>query len=114
MSEFKTENHPAAKMVEKMGKQAFVNMAMQTNKNEKTGYEKTKGIRGRIKHRLCPHKVWVIENYEARPCAQCSGMPKGTKAKAFRPYFNQGLGAFVSSRSEEKRIAKSMGLVEAG
>lgn len=111
---FQAEKHPMAEMVQKMGKDAFVRMASQRNTNEKTGAEKDRGIKGRIKFKMCSHRVWVIENYEAKPCAECMGVPRGTKSKDFKPYFNQGLGAFVSSRSDEKRIAKQMGLTEAG
>lgn len=107
-------DHQASEALEKMGTKAFVDMAMQSNTNEKTGFQKDRGIRGRVRHRLCSHGIWVVEDYKNKQCAECSGLPKGTKQKDFKPYFNQGLGHFVTSRSEEKRIAKSMGLVEAG
>lgn len=107
-------DHEASTILEKVGKKAFVQMAMQKNTNEKTGFQKTQGIRGRVRHRMCSHGVWVINDYECKPCSDCDGAPRGTKGKEFKPYFNQGLGHFVTSRSEEKSIAKKMGLVEAG
>lgn len=108
-------DHAASEFVEKMGTEAFVRMASKGNPNEKTLAQRDGG-KGRIKHRYCGGcRKYVIENYEAKGHgAPCVDKPAQTKSKEFRPYFNQGLGAFVSSRSEEKRIAKSMGLVEAG
>lgn len=115
MSEFRAEKHPTAKLVEKIGKKAFVEMAMQKNTNERTPAEKDRGVRGRVKWNMCEHGVTMIDNFEAtgNHCYTCHGMRR-TKAQEFKPYFNQGLGVMVHSRSEEKRVAKSMGLVEAG
>lgn len=108
-------DHQASESLEKMGKEKFLQMASQTNQNEKP-LSARDGGKGRIKAKFCGGcRVWFIENYtwlgHGSPCTEKA---PPTKAKEFKPYFNQGLGHFVTSRSEEKRIAKSMGLVEAG
>lgn len=103
----------AEQMIEKVGKQKFVEMAVHSPKNGKTGAEQDRGIKGRRKFRMCEHGTWVIENYEPKTCAKC--VPEVvTKPKDFRAGFNIGLGYWVESRAEEKQIAKSLGLVERG
>ena len=104
----------AEELIKKMGKKEFTKFVANSQKNGKTGYEKDRGIKGRIKHRRCQHGVWIIDNYEPKPCNECMDLPKDTKIREFKPTFNIGLGCYVESRSEEKRIAKSMGLEEAG
>ncbi len=104
----------AVDMIHTMGKKGFVDTVMNSQKNGQTGAQRERGIKGRIKYRQCEHRVWVIDNYEYKGCEKCDGKPKQTKAKDFRAGFNVGLGCWVNSRSEEKRIAKGMGLVEAG
>ena len=101
-------------IVKKMGKKKAVEFITENRSNENTAHEKTRGIRGRVRFRRCEHRVWVIDNYEAKPCLKCMGVGVNLKPKEFKPYFNVGLGAFVESRGEEKRLAKSMGLQEAG
>lgn len=104
----------AEELISRMGKKGFVDFVAKNQKNGKTGAQKDRGIKGRVRHRRCQHGVWIIEDYEPKDCVACLGMPKETKVKDFRPSFNIGLGCYVESRSEEKRIAKSMGLEEAG
>lgn len=101
-------------LIEKLGKRAFVEFCQNNRSNQPSGHDKTRGIKGRIKWSRCEHGAWVIENYEPRVCEACYGKPRSTKARDFKPYFNIGLGAFVESRSEEKRLAKSKGYQEAG
>jgi hypothetical protein len=101
-------------LLEKLGKKGFEQFVTHNRSNQPTGHDKTKGIRGRVRWRRCEHGVYVIDNYVVKGCAACSGIPKNSKAKDFKPYFNIGLGAFVESRSEEKSLAKAKGYVEAG
>lgn len=103
----------ADQMIQRFGKKKAVDMMVNCPRNGKTGAEKDRGIKGRVRFKMCEHGKWVVENYEPKPCADC--IPEiATKGKDFKPYFNIGLGAFVESRSEEKRYAKKIGLVEAG
>ena len=101
-------------LIDRMGKQKAAEFMAQNRSDQPTAFDKTRGIRGRVKFRRCEHGVYVIDNYEPKPCAGCIGTPINTKSKDFKPYFNVGLGAYVESRSEERRYAKKMGLVEAG
>lgn len=101
-------------IIEKLGKKGFVDFVSNNRSNQPTGYDRTKGIRGRVRWRRCEHGVWIIKDYKPMACEACQVTPKNTKAKDFKPYFNIGLGAFVESRSEEKRIAKQKGYEEAG
>jgi hypothetical protein len=100
-------------IIEKLGKRKAVEFMVNSRSNQPTGFDRTRGIRGRVKWRMCEHGTWVIENYEPRKCERCY-TERQTKPKDFKPYFNIGLGAFVESRSEEKRLARSKGYLEAG
>lgn len=101
-------------MCKKMGKRRAIQEAVNCHRNGPTASEKQRGIKGRVRYRLCSHGVWVIDNYIPKYCEGCYGSVKSTKSKEFVPYFNIGLGCYVESRSEEKKVAKSLGLVEAG
>lgn len=101
-------------LIDKLGKRGAVEFMQNHRSNQPTGFDRTRGIKGRIRHRRCEHGIWVIQDYEPKRCVKCHGKPKNTKSKDFRPYFNMGLGAYVESRSEEKKLAKSLGLGEAG
>lgn len=104
----------ADQMIEAYGKEKFAEMVKNSPKNGPTGAERDRGIKGRVKFRYCQHGVALIDNYEpTKGCIKCQ--PEGyTKPKDFRPGFNIGLGYYVESRSEEKAIAKRLGLTEAG
>lgn len=104
----------AGDLIKKFGKKKATEMMVHSPKNGRTGAEKDRGIKGRVRYRLCPHSVWIIENYEIKECYECSNRPRDTKAPDFKPGFNIGLGAWVESRSEERKIAKALRLVEAG
>lgn len=101
-------------LVKSMGKAKALKFMQENRSTEKTGFDKTRGIKGRIRYRCCEHGTWVIDDYKERPCLKCMGVGLYLKRKEFVPYFNVGLGAYVESRSEEKRAAKQMGLTEAG
>lgn len=101
-------------LIEKLGKRKAVDFMVNSRSNQPTGFDKTRGIRGRVRWSRCQHGKWVIDNYEPQICEQCQEIPKITKAKDFKPYFNIGLGAFVESRAEERSLAKSKGYQEAG
>lgn len=105
----------AEQMIQAMGKEKFVETIKNAPKNSPTKHDRSRGIKGRIKHRRCQHGVWVIEDYEPKKCDECAQeRTRYKKSRDFRPTFNMGLGCWVESRSEEKQIAKSMGLEEAG
>lgn len=101
-------------MIKRHGKEKFVQIAVNCKRNGKTGAEKQRGIKGRIKYRSCQHGKVLIDNWEPKDhCNDCFGEVQ-TKSKDFIPYFNMGLGGWVESRSDEKRAAKRLGLQEAG
>ena len=103
------------KLISKLGKRGFTEFVANNKSNEPTGYDRTRGIRGRVRFRMCEHGKWVIEEYVPKVCKKCQGVQsKQTKGRDFKPYFNLGLGAFVESRQEERSLAKSKGYVEAG
>lgn len=103
----------AEQMIQKVGGRKFVEMVVNSPKNGKTGAEKDRGIKGRIRFRRCEHGVWIIDNYEPKSCSSCN-QEVSTKPRDFKPGFNIGLGCWVESRSEEKQMAKRMGFTEAG
>lgn len=144
----------AEELISRMGKKGFVDFVTKNQKNGKTGAQRDRGIKGRVKAKYCSHGVWVMEDYIDRLCVGCHGVSEKDvkihnllmkcyylfpifkdkilkiaesyrvskasiqvsygKLADFRPSFNLGLGCWVESRSEERRIAKSMGLEEAG
>jgi hypothetical protein len=102
-------------LIQRLGKPRATQFMIQNRSNQPTGFDKTRGIRGRIKNRSCQHGVTTIDNYleTGDVCDKCNtGRP--TKSKDFKPYFNIGLGAYVESRQEEKKLAKTLNYVEAG
>ena len=101
-------------LIDKLGKQGFKDFVVNNRSNQPTGHDKTRGIRGRIRWQRCEHGNWTIENYEPKRCEKCHGVSRISKSPDFRPYFNIGLGAYVESRSEEKKLAKAKNYVEAG
>jgi len=103
-----------AQLQAKLGNEGFKKFVDANKSNQPTGHDKTRGIRGRVRWRRCEHGVWVIDNYEPKHCDGCCSIQKATKSKDFKPYFNMGLGTYVESRSEEKRVAKQKGYEEAG
>lgn len=98
----------------KLGKKGFADFVVNNRSREKTKAEKDRGVRGRLKWRMCEHGVETVNNFKAtgNHCDACHGMIQ-TKTKEFKPYFNIGLGVFVESRSDEKKSAKKLGLIEA-
>lgn len=100
-------------MITKLGKDKAQQMAVRCPKNYETGADKDRGIRGRVRFRMCECGAKTIEEYEEFPERCTCKKYAQTKAPDFKPTFNIGLGCWVESRSEEKRIAKQMGLREA-
>lgn len=100
-------------MKKKMGTKKAIDTVTHCRRNGPTGADRDRGVKGRVRYRMCEHGTFIIENYEPKICEKCIPEVR-TKGKDFQPYFNIGLGAWVESRSEEKRVAKSKGLVEAG
>ena len=103
-----------SELIKKLGKKGFTEFVANNRSNQPTGHDRTCGIRGRVRWRRCEHGVYVIDDYVVKCCPACQGTPKNTKAREFKPYFNIGLGAYVESRSEEKRVAKQKHYIEAG
>lgn len=105
----------ASKLIQKMGKEKFVNFVLQNKDKEKTGHEKTLGIKGRIRHKMCEHGKWVIEDYIQKPCDECFEMAielHGVVCHSHE-YFNLGLGTY-GTNSEHRKYAKSKGLIATG
>lgn len=103
----------ANRMIDKLGKRKFVETASHCKRPGKSKHEQDRGIKGRVRYRMCEHGKWIIENYEPRVCPKCVHYNR-TKPKDFNPYFNVGLGGWVESRADEKRSARRAGLEEAG
>lgn len=104
----------ADEMMNKVGKQKFIEMAVNSQRGVTGAQIQHKRRFGtNIKHKMCEHGNWVIENYEPKKCKECFE-EVDTKLPDFKPNFNIGLGCWVESRSDEKRAAKRLGLVEAG
>ena len=102
-----------SQIIKKLGKRKAQEFMMRNVSRDPTGFDKYRGIKGRVRFRICEHGNFLIKDYVPGRCDLCSGM-KPTKLKEFKPYFNLGLGAFVESRQDEKRCAKALNLVEAG
>lgn len=102
-------------IINKLGKEKATEFIKESRLNQPTGADRERGIRGRIRFNICGHGVVKIDEYEptGNHCVKCDGMLV-TKPKEFKPYFNIGLGCFVESRQDEKRAAKSKGLIENG
>lgn len=103
----------APEMIQKLGKDKFVNFVLNNRDKEKTGAEKERGIKGRVKYRRCQHGVWLIDDYEPKDhCEEC--FPNLNPDIPYVPksyeYFNVGTGTF-GTNSEHRKYAKSKGLV---
>lgn len=104
----------AVTMMNKMGKKKFIELATRSQPKETGAYlARLRRFGKNIKHKMCEHGVWIIENYVKKSCEKCGTMITST-GKHFEPYFNAGLGAWIDSKGSEKKIAKRLGLREAG
>ena len=93
-------------IIDKLGKKGAVEFINNKRSNQPTEFDKTRGIKGRVKFKKCAHGVWVIDNYEHKVCPTCVEVwNKYAKPRDFLPYFNTGLGCYVESRSDEKYAA---------
>lgn len=103
-------------LIKKLGKEKFTEFVVNNRNREKTQADKMRGIKGRIRFRMCEHGVWVISNYKPGPCLNCqiNRDNKPTKLLDFKPYFNIGLGCYVESRQDEKAVVKARNLEESG
>jgi len=107
---------PKHDLIKRFGKRGFVKFAVNhRNTREMTGAERAHSRRWgkNVKAKMCEHGVWVIDNYKTKKCELCFPETR-TKPRDFVPYFNLGLGAYVESRSDEKKCAKRMNLEETG
>ena len=107
----------ANQMIQKMGKEKFVNFVLQNKDREATGAERAKARRfgTNVKHRMCEHGVWVIDNYERKPCKDCYGVVYDAPAVVTHnhEYFNLGTGTY-GTNSEHRKYAISKGMRETG
>lgn len=106
-------------MIEQYGKKGAMERMVHSEKNGSTGADDERISRwgkGEVLMRICPHNKVVLRDGKEIPdaCGQCRRSTPISKARDYRPNFNIGLGCWVESRSEEKKIAKSLGLREAG
>lgn len=108
----------AQSLAESMGKKKFAEMVVNSPKNGDPAYVKRDRPywgKGKVLAKICPHgKMTVRDGIPYEKCPSCGSETPITKLRDFQPGFNIGLGHYVESRSEEKRIAKSLGLTEAG
>lgn len=105
----------AKQMIKKLGKEKFVQMVLRNKDKEKTFAERDRGIKGWVKHRMCEHGVWVIENYQPKPCAKCDEVTPEVHGVIMHTheYFNIGTGTYGTT-TEHRKYAKSIGLGESG
>lgn len=107
----------AAQLMQKMGKEKFTQFVLNNKDKERTGAERAHANRfgKNVRHRKCEHGVWVIENFEPKPCKGCH--KDSNDAPAFvvhsHEYFNMGTGTYGTT-SEHRKYAKSKGLTECG
>jgi len=105
-------------MMRRVGQEKAIDIAVHNRPGEKTNFEKTRGIKGRVKFRTCKHGNWIIENYEPKDCYLCI-LEAEVKPNVFsfrcdtREYFNIGTGTYGTT-SEHRKYARSKGLEEAG
>lgn len=83
-----------------------------------TLFDKTRGIRARVKHHMCQHGKWTVENWEYVPgaCYECEA-PQGDKAfytPNTTPFYNHGLGCVTHGTRHAEKIAKTRGLTPIG
>ena len=98
----------AKELVKKMGKKKFIEFATHSQSKQTGAYLERQRRWGKASERYCTTcHGWFKD---ACKCHKDSR----TKNPDFQPYFNIGLGCYVESRSEEKRVAKTKGLREAG
>ena len=81
-----------------------------------TVFDKTRGIKARLKYRMCEHGKVLIDNYEPKDyCSECFG---GVKNSFYipntEPFFNHGLGCVTHGTRHAEKIAKSRGLEPIG
>lgn len=105
----------AAELRQKLGKEKFVQFTLQhANKGERIiDIQRRRRFGRNIKHKRCEHGVWIIKDYEPQVCEKCFGK-LSTQFKSFEPYFDQGLGCFIESKCERKRIMKERGVIDVG
>lgn len=104
-------------MSKRIGKRRAVDVAVHSRAKGPTGFDRTRGIKGRIKFRTCRHGRWVIENYIAKECPDCTASSQTAEVFSVhydpREYFNIGTGTYGTT-SEHRKYARANGLVEAG
>lgn len=104
------------KIVDKYGKKGAVDFVLKNRSSEKTLAERDRGIKGRVRFRMCEHGVWVIDNYEQKRCSSCHSEASVEFPSLIihsKEYFNIGTGTFGTTQDHRKE-AKRRGLSEAG
>lgn len=102
-------------IVEKLGKKKAVEFMTAKKLSGDSKYDRDRGIKGRVKFRMCEHGVWVIDNYEFKGCKECFGVERNGPNIIVhdKEYFNAGTGTYGTT-TEHRRYAKSQGMEEAG
>ena len=100
----------ASDMIDKVGKKKFIEMATHSQPKQTAAYLEKQKRWGKASQKYCATcKGW----FSIQKGCNCKREIVKKRRDSY-PYFNAGLGCFVESRSEEKRMAKRLGLVEAG
>ena len=105
-------------LMKRLGKKKFVDFVLNNRDKAPTLAQEQHARRWgtNVKHKMCSHGVWIIENYEPKFCDKCF-MGKEVNAPSihvnFHEYFNMGTGTYGTNK-EHRRAARSMGLGEAG
>ena len=106
----------AQEMIAKVGKRKFVETATYSQPKQTGAWiqHRRRWGKGRTLMAYCQHGIRTVDNYEPTGlCKKCVGVVL-TTGRHFEPYFNAGLGVMITSKGEERKIARSMGLREAG
>lgn len=106
----------ATEMLARMGKKKFIEMASHPKGETVAQREhRTRWGKGTKLFQICEHhKVTIRGGKLTHECKVCERNYRVTKSIDFQPHFNMGLGCYVESKSEMKRIAKERGMIAIG
>ena len=103
----------AHELIATMGKKKFVEFASAQQKGRRMlEIERRRGLgKGRIFSKYCVHGKQLIRDFEEfETCNKWVEYSGDMKLPDFEPHFNIGLGCYIESKSEMKRVAKQQGM----
>ena len=97
--------------------QLISDMQKYKKKNADSEFNRTKGIKGRRKFRMCEHGIVLIDNFEptGAVCSKCYPVRNDAfSMENMEPFFNIGLGCVTYGTRHAEKIAKERGLTPIG